>query len=130
MVMCPVPFTNESVDAENQFNNKPCLKMLKNILILIFVVVFFLHLFPPSLKISNIHQMHYTSLSGKYPFLLCFTNNPCFSSLCPKMLLVETGHMKVMLKAGNTADRGQIIENEAVIHPLQYYNHTINRHTV
>lgn len=60
----------------------------------------------PGFKISDVHQVHYISLAGKYP-LLCFMNKPCFVSLCPKMLLVRTVHMRTTSKAGNTADRRQ-----------------------
>lgn len=58
---------------------------------------------------------------------------PCFVSMCPKMLLlVRTVHTKVTSKAGNTdrqTDR-RVIENETAIHLLQYYKQTVNRHTV
>lgn len=67
--------------------------------------------------------MHYSSLTGKYHFL-CFMIEPCFVSMCPKMLLlVRTGHTKVTSKAGNTdrqTDR-RVIENETATHLLQYY---------
>lgn len=36
---------------------------------------------------------------------------------CPEMLLIRTGHMKMMLKAGNIAGgKRQILENETGIH--------------
>lgn len=50
--------------------------------------------------------MHYISLTGKYRFL-CFADDSSFVSLCPKMLSVRIGHVKVTSKAGKITARRQ-----------------------